>query len=47
MTEIKTYQDSTQPVEKRVKDLIQRMTLDEKVSQMLNTAPAIPRLDVP
>ncbi len=31
----------------RAKDLVSRMTLDEKVSQMLNTAPAIERLGVP
>jgi beta-glucosidase len=31
----------------RVNDLVSRMTLEEKVGQMLNTAPAIPRLEVP
>ena len=31
----------------RVKDLVGRMTLEEKVSQMKDVAPAIPRLDVP
>jgi beta-glucosidase len=30
-----TYLDTTLPIEKRVKDLISRMTLDEKISQML------------
>ncbi len=33
--------------EERVDDLISRMTLKEKVEQMMNDAPAIPRLDVP
>ena len=34
-------------LEQRVDDLISKMTLEEKVSQMLHTAPAIPRLNVP
>jgi beta-glucosidase len=35
------------PFEKRVDDLIGRLTLDEKVHQMINAAPAIPRLGIP
>ncbi|HVS96693.1 MAG TPA: glycoside hydrolase family 3 C-terminal domain-containing protein [Puia sp.] len=35
------------PVETRVDDLIRQMTPEEKVYQMMNTAPAIPRLRVP
>ncbi|WP_316769965.1 glycoside hydrolase family 3 C-terminal domain-containing protein [Pedobacter frigiditerrae] len=31
----------------RVDDLVARMTLEEKVGQMLNAAPAIPRLEIP
>jgi beta-glucosidase len=31
----------------RVKDLVSRLTLEEKVAQMLNTAPAIDRLGIP
>ena len=34
-------------VEERVADLISRMTLQEKVDQLLYTAPAIPRLGIP
>jgi beta-glucosidase len=33
--------------EERAKDLVSRMTLEEKVSQMQDVAPAIPRLGVP
>ncbi len=43
----KIYEDPTQPAERRVDDLVSRMTLEEKVSQMINTSPAIPRLGVP
>ena len=41
------HKDPSLPIEKRVDDLVSRMTLEEKVSQMMNAAPAIPRLDVP
>jgi len=41
------YLDYTQPVDKRVDDLISRMTVEEKVSQMINGAKAIPRLQIP
>jgi beta-glucosidase len=39
--------DPSQPIEKRVDDLVSAMTLEEKVSQMENHAAAIPRLGVP
>ena len=35
------------PLEKRVNDLVSKLTLDEKVSQMVFDAPAIPRLNIP
>jgi beta-glucosidase len=35
------------PTEERVNDLVSRMTLDEKISQMMNSAPAITRLGIP
>ena len=35
------------PLEQRVKDLVSRLTLEEKVGQMVHTAPAIPRLGIP
>ncbi len=35
------------PPEKRASDLVSRMTLAEKVSQMQDSAPAIPRLNIP
>ncbi len=41
------YQDTSQPLEARVNDLVGRMTLDEKVSQMSHGAAAIERLGVP
>jgi beta-glucosidase len=41
------YQDPSRPVAERVADLVGRMTLDEKVSQLMNEAAAIPRLGVP
>ena len=41
------YKDPKLPVQRRVDDLISRMTLEEKVSQMMNAAPAIPRLGIP
>jgi beta-glucosidase len=41
------YLDPSQPVEARVNDLVSRMTLEEKASQLVNQARAIPRLQVP
>ena len=41
------YLDPSLPIARRVDDLVSRMTLEEKVSQMMNVAPAIPRLGIP
>ena len=41
------YLDPALPIETRVDDLVSRMTLPEKISQMQNEAPAIPRLAIP
>lgn len=41
------FQDYNLTFEKRVDDLVGRLTLEEKVAQMLNSAPAIPRLGIP
>lgn len=41
------YLDVSVPTENRVRDLISRMTLEEKTSQLVSVAPAIPRLQVP
>ena len=46
-TQALPYMNPALPLEQRVDDLISRMTLEEKVSQMRDHAPAIPRLDVP
>jgi beta-glucosidase len=41
------YKNPSLPIEQRVEDLVSRMTLEEKVSQMRDHAVAIPRLGVP
>jgi beta-glucosidase len=41
------FQDPSLPLDVRVDDLVAQLTLDEKVSQMLNAAPAVPRLNIP
>ncbi|KAL6276736.1 hypothetical protein ACE6H2_020337 [Prunus campanulata] len=35
------------PINQRVQDLVSRLTLDEKISQRVNSAPPIPRLGIP
>ena len=42
-----TYLDTTRPIDERVQDLVSRMTLAEKISQMNHPAAAIPRLGMP
>ena len=41
------YQNPDLSVEERVDDLVSRMTAEEKISQMMNSAPAIERLGIP
>lgn len=41
------FRNPNLPVDERVNDLVSRMTLEEKVSQMVHTAAAIPRLGIP
>ena len=41
------YTDPDKPMDARIDDLIRRMSLSEKVGQLMNAAPAIPRLNVP
>ncbi|MEO7456427.1 MAG: glycoside hydrolase family 3 C-terminal domain-containing protein [Gemmatimonadaceae bacterium] len=42
-----TWRDPSRSLDERVNDLVARMTLEEKVSQMKDVAPAIERLGVP
>jgi len=41
------YLDPSLPIDQRVNDLVSRMTLEEKASQMQDVAVAIPRLNIP
>jgi len=41
------YQDPSLTVDVRVDDLIGRMTVEEKISQMMNSSPAVERLGIP
>jgi beta-glucosidase len=47
MSEIPVYLNDNYSFEERAKDLVSRMTLEEKVNQMVFRAPAIPRLGIP
>ena len=42
-----TYLETDQTADVRAADLVSRMSVEEKISQLMNAAPAIPRLDVP
>src|SRR5580698_4289279 len=41
------YKDANEPMDKRVDDLLSRMTVEEKISQLMNDSPAIDRLGIP
>lgn len=41
------YLDPALPVERRADNVVSRITLEEKISQMMNVAPAISRLGIP
>lgn len=41
------YLDPSKPIDVRVNDLISRLTLEQKVSQMMYASPAIPQLKIP
>jgi len=41
------FQNTGLSIEERVNDLVNRLTLDEKISQMMNASPAIERLGIP
>lgn len=47
VTDSPLYLDPSQPLDARVSDLLSRMTLEEKASQLVNQSRAIPRLQVP
>jgi beta-glucosidase len=44
---ISPYRDPSLPVEARVDDLVSRMTLEEKMAQLVYASPAIERLGIP
>jgi beta-glucosidase len=41
------YRDPRLPVEARVRDLVSRLTLEEKAAEMMNASPGVPRLGLP
>jgi beta-glucosidase len=41
------FRNTKLSIEQRVDDVVSRLTLEEKVAQMLNSTPAIPRLGIP
>src|SRR6202000_3578129 len=46
-TEKPTYLNPDLPAEQRAADLVHRMTLEEKATQLVKQARAIPRLNIP
>jgi beta-glucosidase len=47
MAELPAYKNEKLSFEERAKDLVSRMTLEEKISQMMHSAIEIKRLDIP
>ncbi|KAI5435818.1 probable beta-D-xylosidase 7 [Lathyrus oleraceus] len=47
LTKSYTFCNLNLPIIERAKDIVSRLTLDEKLSQLVNTAPSIPRLGIP
>ncbi|MBT3274202.1 MAG: glycoside hydrolase family 3 protein [Spirochaetales bacterium] len=47
MNEKPVYKNPDAPIEKRARDLVSRMTLQEKISQTVYNSPEIERLDIP
>jgi beta-glucosidase len=41
------WKDPTQPLKARIRDLVGRMSLEEKAQQVCNVAPSIPRIGLP
>ena len=41
------YLDPSKPIETRTRDLVSRMTLEEKAAMMENSTPGVPRLGIP
>lgn len=41
------FQNKSLPMDVRIKDLVSKLTLEEKVYEMLYTAPGVPRLGIP
>ncbi len=47
MKQLPPYRDTSLPVKVRVDDLVSRMTLEEKMAQLVYDSPAIERLGIP
>lgn len=41
------YGDTSKSIDVRARDLVSKLTLNEKIQQMMNQAPAVPRLNIP
>jgi len=41
------FRDPSQPIDKRIDDIIRRLSLKEKIDQLVNAAAGIPRLGIP